>query len=316
MDDLSQISLSEISASKDPTWEQAKLTVSKYLVLPGALTSLIRKGWAERVSLEDFSKQVSMSGLSPECLIAAAEVPIDPDHSARETLEIAVQTLGVRFSSIVLATQASIVSMLRAKPRTGWKTHCEKTIADIEVGYKLGIKVGDLGVESGMLLGLAYRLGLGIMLSIDADRFQKYRSLEGVTGKVDPKVAIKFYGCEHYQLSALAIQSLGFGPHSAFGVALGLGDLRPQHITIPNETKQWKAGMQWLIALAQGRNYPAEPELRNMFDQIRPPKENQPKNLLLEELYTEVARIRSKGSSWLWHIPAKNYEELASKYQL
>lgn len=303
-------------ASKDPTWNKARELVSNHLRLSGALTSLIRKAWAGRISIDDFTKQSSMVGISPECIIQASEIYIDPELSARDILEQAVTTLGVKASALVLATQASIISMLITRPRVGWKNHCQHTINDLEIGYKLGARVGDIGIENGMLMGLAYRLGLGLMLSIDPESYQKYRASENNLGIGNAKLARELFGCEHYQLSALAVQTLGFGHHTAFGIALGLGEISPQHISIPKETLYWRAGMSWVCALAQGRNYPANLDLRYMFSAIAPAKENQPKNLILEQLYTEISKIRSKNSAWIWHIPAGSYDELKKKYNL
>jgi len=240
--------LDESPSSKDPTWEEAQRIVVSQLLIPSPLLNLVRNSWSGVLAPDAFIRMSGFTGLNPSCLLDAAELPNDGSTPRSQDLLRAVQTLGIRFSAVVLAVNVTVRCVLKSKPGSGWKDLLVKLANDMEIGYKLGVRVGDIGLEGGLLLGFSNYAGVGLLSSAKKEEFKTWKRDLAKFGKLGRKKEIEIFGCEPYQVSALTLQHLGFGTDLAFGVALALGGLNPKHISVDPSIMRWRAGLEWLAA--------------------------------------------------------------------
>jgi hypothetical protein len=300
----------------DPTWEVAQEIVEEGLRFPSPLINLIRNSWSGLIAPDEFIKFLGFTGLNPACLIDAAEMPTDGATPRTADVAHAVQTLGIRFSSVVVGVNVCVRNVLKRKPGPGWRSLLHNLATDMEIGYKIGVRVGELGLEGGLLIGFFPYAGLGILSAVCPEEFKLWNRETKKYGTLGRKRVVEIFECEPYQVGALVLQQLGFGTEIAFGSALAVGKLNPKHISIDNGAKRWKAGYEWVHALKDGRNYPADVGIRKFFPAITPPTDRTKKNPMLEVLYTEVGKMRHEGSTWTWHLPKPGYERTKEAYEL
>ncbi len=295
---------------KDPSWAHAQDITAYFLKIPGPLLNIIRNSWSGILKPDEFVKYLGFTGLNPSCLLDAAEIPIDGQAANADSVHQAVHTLGVRFAAFVLATNVTVRTVLKGRPPigSGWKELLQTTATDMEIGYKLGLRLETIGFEGGMILGFARYAGLGLLSIAHKDSYKIWKREFQRQGYVDRDLELQLFGCEPYQVSALVLQTLGLGTEIAFGSAIALGRLDPKHLQVEPNVMKWKSCYEWLLALKEGRNYPGDLEIRNFFPKIVPPKDRNQKNTVLEVLYTEVAKIRRDGSRWTWHLPKPGYD--------
>jgi hypothetical protein len=300
------------STVTDPTWVEALTIVRRQLPVPSHITNLIRCGWNGMIEPVEYIKVIGFSELNPNALLTAAEFDMDQKLDAA-AVEHAISYLGIRFSAVVLAINYTTQSFLKHNPPAGWKKLLREMITSIEIGYKLGGHVSDLGVEGGALIGFTRHAGLGILMADKPKEFSKYNAMARKRAKYQNQEEMEIFGCSAFQVAALAIQQLGFGPEIALGTALGTGKLDPRHITVEVDALKWKAAYLWIDALREERNYPGELDMRNFFPAIRPAGSGE-RNMKLEILHADVGRIMREGSPWVWHLPKPGYEETQASF--
>ncbi|RMG42426.1 MAG: hypothetical protein D6719_06440 [Candidatus Dadabacteria bacterium] len=298
--------------SRDPSWQRAHDLVQKYFAIPAHVWRLFRHAWYGEAEPVDFLKVMSFARLNPLCLLYAAETYKPEEQATSESLEHAIHMLGIRLSSIVLAVNFATRKILASNPPPIWKDYTRELITLIEVGYHMGSRTPELGPEGGAMAGFSALIGEGVFLAENPRDYREYLRLK--TQKRVPEREKRNYqarvlGCESYQIASLTIQALGFGSEMALGVALGSGKLRIDHRDVEREVLRWWAAHDWVVALREGRNYPSRPELRQFFSELIPPRQGAPKNPSLEVLYTEIARIKTHGSTWIWHLPKPGYQD-------
>ncbi|MGI6523711.1 MAG: hypothetical protein ACOX2O_00220 [Bdellovibrionota bacterium] len=300
-------SLLKDSAQKDPTWDVAREIVAERMVMPNSLLYLIRSAWNGNIDITEFIRLVAFSGLNASCLLTAAELRTSGETPPLPLLEKAIDLLGIRFSGLVLAINATVRAILITKPPTGWRKLLEDMMTDIHIGYCFGNRSNELGTEGGALVGFSKMAGLGILMAHDPKSYRDYVALQRQSIKISSEGMLELFGCEPYQVSAMLLQSLGFGVHAAVGAACGLSKLNTDQIELNYTATKWRAAFQWIDALREGKDYPAELTARHAFPALKPPQDNTKKNIALETLYVDVVRVRQKGSHWMWHLPRPDY---------
>ncbi|MCB0317374.1 MAG: hypothetical protein KDD56_01360 [Bdellovibrionales bacterium] len=296
----------DIFSKNDPTWKRAMLVARKILKLNTQSWQLIKSGWLGSSTANDFKKILSFSELNPNCLITASGMNTPEFDKNADTLEHSINFLGSRYSAVILAINYTCNRVIKSKPKSHWKNIFEDMINTIEIGYLLGAKCKEIGLEGGALMGFARAAGLGLLLADNFDTFKKWHSMTG--GFENRELQIELFGCEAYQASSFALQVLGFGPEVALGAALGTGKLSPDHVSYPREVLMWRAAFEWIEALKSGKAFPEKRTIKNFFPELVPPTGNE-KNLNLEALYSEVANVKRNGCKWVWHLPKSSYEE-------
>ena len=296
-------------AAIDATWRKALDSVREHLPVPSSVSALFRQGWNMQLSPKEYFKHLSVSRLGTSCLIEAAELPAEEGQSYATSIDNSIQYLGVRYCSVVLAVGLVTRIVEKSDPPDSWNLLLSQMIANIEVGYKLGSRVRELGIEGGALVGFARSAGLAVLVLTDPEKFCDL--LRHKNGLTDGKLQQKLFGFEAYQASSFVIQQLGFGHEVAYGFALASGSLQIDHIELRREVLRWRAAYEWIEALRSGRNYPGHKDVRSFFSEINPDL-NGGRNLALDSLYAELSKIRTHGSSWIWHLPLQKREKLES----
>lgn len=312
--ELSQL-LNKVS-EPDPTWELARVCVQRHLSVPSTLPRLIKSGWEAQMSQADFMRLLGGCRLNAGCLLAAAQIMSDGRKPSAQDVTNALNSLGMGYAAVVIAVNVTTRLFLKSKPPPVWKSLLKEMMSSVEIGYILGSKIPNFGSAGGALMGFADHFGQ-ILLCLDNPKgFKEWRFQMNRAGKLGRKVEVDLFGCEPYQVAALAIQSLGFGVQTAVGTALGIGRLNPQYLELGPEVDCWRAALQWIGALRRGRDYPPDASMRDFFSEIAPHKDPQQKNLTLGVLYTEVAKVRSNGSDWTWHLPLPSYDATQEEWDL
>ncbi|MCB0337630.1 MAG: hypothetical protein KDD62_15045, partial [Bdellovibrionales bacterium] len=253
-------------------------------------------------------KLISNSDMNAACLLVAAGIPTYGDKPELKNVEAAIEKLGVRESTLILAVNFAVRLMLKTKPIVCWDDLLKRLMDNIEIGAIMGEQVEAIGRETGMLAGFMSYAGLLPFLAHDLVALKKYQELEKKHGTIGKKILLELFQCEPYQVGALVIQRLGFGVSAACGAMLALGGLKAEHLSFPEEIIRWKAIVAWVEALRAGRNYPKEVELRTMFQALTPEKPGGPKNPVLSNVYIQVAKVKRNGSEWMWHLPRPDYD--------
>ncbi|MCB0353906.1 MAG: hypothetical protein KDD64_10290 [Bdellovibrionales bacterium] len=303
------------SLEHDPTWQYAYMLVRQELPVPSHVYRLFRAGWIGESSSNDYMKVMSFSKLQPNCLLQASEVDMSNVSSGRGAIEHAISYLGARLSCVVLAVNFSTRLVLTKKPPIGWKSALGDMMRDLEIGYRFGAKAPDIGVEGGALAGFGRHIGLLLLMAAQPASFKKYQAILREKRKPTREEERAFFQCEVYQVAAFVIQQLGFGTEEALGIALSYSGLKTTSMDLDERVMRWKAASDWIGCLSDGRNYPADKQAKDFFPQLTPPKSGE-RNVSLEVLYTEIAKIRSHGSEWLWHLPKGSYDETREHYKL
>lgn len=293
-------------ASKDPSWQRALTIVQLRLALSAPNWNLIRLAWTGSLEHRELIRSLSFGRLHLNCLLEAAGLTSAASPPDATLLGRALEALGVRYTSVIVGINLTCAAVLSTKPPSMWKRLFQEMMNWVEIGYHLGAKVPEIGLEGGALMGFSRYAGLALLLAENATAFKKW--FTHPKGAAQP-FPVAVFGCDPFQVSAFTLQQLGYGHEAAIGAALGGTRLKPKSGEYSKQTMYWHAALKWIEALREGRNYPADPEVRHIFPAIAPAKEGQGRNLTLEVLYTEVAKVRSDGSAWLWHLPRPSYEE-------
>lgn len=304
------------TSEADPTWEEAKYYVLECLRLPTNLVRLVKGGWNGQLDLVEYLHLIGHCRINVGCLLEAAQIKSDGRRPDVTYLKKALESLGLMYGSVVVAINVVTRLALKSKPPAQWKSLVKEMMSAIEVGYRFGSKVSEISPAGGALMGFAEYFGPLVFMIAKPKEFKEWRLHYKKHGRVGRRLEIKLFGCEAYQVAALGLQSFGFGTEVAVGAAIGVGELNPQHVTLDRKIVRWKAAQKWIEALRLGRDMPADPKLREVFSEIMPPKKRSEKNLSLSVLYAEVARVKSLGSDWTWHLPYPSYEKTEEEWRL
>lgn len=295
-----------LSLQMSESWDRASQMVNRNLKISANSSHAIHTAWAGLCDNANFKRIVGLSDLSAKSLLKAAATWTNPEEQPPTTFDDILRVLGLPLSASVLAISAACRALLAKKPPVLWAKLSRRMMTEVEIGYYLGMRVLSLGPAAGMVVGAAYYLGIMIML---AENEKGARELLGdsLILKAGPNQISRF-GCEAFQLSAFALQKLGFGVEISFGAALAAGGVDVTQLGLDDEVKRWLAAHSWITALRDGRGYPPELEYRELFHEIMPAADG--KNPTLGMLYTNVSSAKNEGSNWTWHIPHNSYEEL------
>jgi hypothetical protein len=295
----------------DPTWECALELVRNTLDIPSVLPPLVKNSWAGIYETKDFMHGMGFPGSSPRALMRAAEVASDTAQETPADVARAVSILGVQYSSVVVAINfVCRAALLQRPPEALWAPLFRDMMTAIEVGYHFGCRAADIGAAGGALMGFSRTAGRSVLLAHDVKRFSHWCSSE--SGDVSRRKALELFGCEPYQVGALTIQQLGFGPEMALAVALASGHLHHELIEVVPTVSRWKAAFHWIDALQRGAPFPDDSESRIAFHHLLQAAGPGEPTDSRTDLHTQLAQLARNSSSWLWHLPKGSYEETAA----
>ena len=297
--------LLEQSGQSEPTWRQAGETVRKLLNVPTHVAGLFRAGWMGQAQPKETIKVLGFSRLNPACLLNAAGLHSSESNPEGADIEHSLQILGPRFSSVVLAVNLLCRQVLATKPPLLWRKIFEEMMTSIELGYRIGSRVFDLGVHGGSLAGFALNAGHALLLASQPRLYRDWTNSQKAGVRMSEA---DFFGCSAYQVASLAVQQLGFGHQIAIGIACGGGGIREASFKMTDEILFWKAAYLWVEALRSGKQAPADRSVAGVFSELSRERQGD-KNSLLEVICTETGSLRQTPSNWTWHLPRPGYQE-------
>lgn len=300
--------------AEDPSWDIARSITERYLRVTPHDWRLIRQSWQGQLTVKELLRMLGFTHFNVKALLRAAMAdnsssPSTPGANAEPpTIEQALTSLGVRYSILVLTVNYVATNTLRTKPPPLWKGLFKDMMTNVEIGYRFGSRASMLGHEGGALMGFALSVGRLLLMAHDGKVFAKLSREDKFE---DANVQLEHFGCQDYQIASFVMQQLGFGTPIAIGTVLALGNLDVSRLDFGNndEAFGWRAAVLWIRALKEGRNYPGDLKMRSFFPELTPPRDRGTPNRTLEVLYTELARVKSYGSSWTWHLPKGSYDD-------
>lgn len=298
----------EDSYLSEPSWKHAYQIAQDLLQVPSTVRQFVRSAWTGSLTPDAAMKLLSFSRFHLPALLEAAELGNEESPSKSELVERSLGFLGLKYSAAVLGINYCCRAALLAQPPPIWKGLFHEMMTHIEIGYKFGAKVADVGLEVGSVAGFSQNIGLAILLAKDPKGMRTWRQVHKKDKEQAKEMMASIFGCEAYQVSASVLQQVGFGAEAAVGTGLASGNLDPKEVTYSAEILRWKAAFHWVYALRSGLSYPGNLESRNLFPEVIPAQPSQNRNVILEVLHTEVAKIKDRGSDWTWHLPRKTYE--------
>ena len=295
-------------SAKDPTWLKAQDIAQTYLKVHNSAWQLIRSSWNGGLDMREFIRMLGFSRMNLLCLFDAAGLLDAGGPLDASLVEQALQNLGARFCSVILGINHTCGAVLSSSPPPLWRKLFVEMMTWVEIGYRIGARTPMLGVEGGSLIAFSRHAGSLLLMTAEPAGFRKWMAI----ARPSTETTVDLMGCEPYQVSAMVLQQLGYGHQMAIGAAVANGRLNPRFMPVDETTMIWKAALLWIEALREGRGYPASPEMRQVFPEIAPSRESGMENPILKVLYTEVAKPRSEGSKWTWHLPKPDYDQTAA----
>jgi hypothetical protein len=262
---------------------------------------------------KEFIKLFTFSHLPPSCLLQAGQANPNQVFSL-EQLSNAVQNLGVPLASVIVGINFSCSNaLLRGSdplnstppyPCTLWKKICIELMTFVELGYRFGSKVRELGPAAGCLAGFGVGCGMLVALKEAPEQMDEW-----ISQPLPRPSLLEYLGAELSQVSGFMIQQLGYGHEAALGAAFGSGTYSKATLAVSPDSLVWIGASRWIEALRHSRNYPREVALRSIFPSITPPTPGSGiRNATLEALYADVGAVVREGSKLTWHLPKSSYE--------
>lgn len=303
---------SQAMDDRDTSWERALDAVRSTLRVPSALSTLIRGSYAGIIMPKDFMRLLGFPGCNSAALVRAAHMQPAKEQPNTEELEAAVDQLGVRSAAVMLSINFVCQSVLDSSPPEKlWTPIMRDMMNEVEVGYHFGMSADSLGPEAGMLVGFSQWAGLAVLLGRNHRDFSDWID----AGSPERSQQLMAFGCEAYQAGSLVLQQLGFGADIATAAAISVGELQAGLIEASPKIQTWRAARQWVRALSNGENYPADKASQEAFPELILPvmselgRDATPEHLAM--LFETVAKVRNEKSRWTWHLPKPSYEDSA-----
>lgn len=128
------------------------------------------------------------------------------------------------------------------QPFTEFSARVQK---QLEIGYEVGSGVAQIGPERGMLASGIRAVSYGLYMIKDFDEYSKLMNRFAADNKLsDLSLEEERFGCNHLQISAVLMQSMGFGVSASIGIGLGLDVKLEGKISLEEESTLFKlAGM-------------------------------------------------------------------------
>jgi hypothetical protein len=293
----------------DDSWSVA-LSVVRGVHIPPALSQLLRGCQGGVVAPEDLLRVIGSKGLSPRSIVRAAQISDHTSPVSTKEIMAAVDMLGVKASSIILAINCVCEQILSSGPALRlWAPMFKEMMSEIELGYHVGSSVEQLGIEQGMLVGFSRLAGLGVLLKSSPDSYEEWHARTSFV--LNPTETLEAFGCEPYQVSSLLMQQLGLGIEVALATASTLGQIDSTIIESKPLFATWRATSDWIGALRSGAWEPESSASRELFWQLSsvPGAPLLPSHI--SALRDQATAIRSGNSQWTWHLPLSTYEETA-----
>lgn len=281
----------------DQSWETARNVAKECLSPPSALSRLIRNSWNGSMTAKGIVEILVGIPLPPTPFIRAAQL-FDP---AAADLESSIGALGFRGAASVAAVYFSCAALTSLGDSERARAATLQSVADsIEIGYHFGLSASPIGPDVGILIGFAQSIGPAL-LSL-RHRLSAEEARNVMRGAIPSTQLLAQFECEPYQVSALALQRLGFGVDFASAATMALGNPNMELISNNADANAWSAASEWISALILGRAKPRRHCAAAYFPDLSAAEsEGTELPLHLQMLNSCVDAVRDGHSAWTWH---------------
>ena len=144
-------------------------------------------------------------------------------------------------------------------PGQVWSKLASEINGQIEIGALLGNKIPAIGKGRGVLVGSIRYIAFGLLASQDEHGFKKYkRHLNSSNLLSDLSMEVSGWGCNHLQIAAILLQTLGMGIAAAKGTATVATPLSIEQLEMDSDTLAWYAGARWIESMIEKECAPPE----------------------------------------------------------
>jgi len=131
-----------------------------------------------------------------------------------------------------------------------WLVLSQEFRAQLQVGIHVGRQIPSLGAARGLLAGGLRSLALAVMVRKDNKLFREYRRvIHRKNVLFDIPTELELWGCNHLQISAVILQSFGFGISAAKGLGVGLYPNSLLDSVLDEPGKLWRDSALWIEAV-------------------------------------------------------------------
>lgn len=157
-------------------------------------------------------------------------------------------------ASVVAATHLHRLTGKKVSPKI-WGDVVEEVNFQMQTGILVGAAVPAISRSVGLLMGAVRTIAFALVASSDETKFRAFRRELVRRDKLyDTDGELQTWGCHHLQVSALVIQSLGYGIAPATGIAASEMPAAEDGPVV----LQWFAARRWIESMLEEEKVPAE----------------------------------------------------------
>jgi hypothetical protein len=158
-------------------------------------------------------------------------------------------------ASVIAATHLHRMTAKKVPPKI-WQDVADEVNIQMQTGIHVGTEVDSIGRPIGLLMGAVRYLAFALVASTNESIYRNFRrELVGKDKLFDTRGELAAWGCHHLQVSALVVQSLGYGIAPATGIA---ADSMPDAVEAGEMAQRWFAARRWIESMLEEERIPVE----------------------------------------------------------
>lgn len=233
-------------------WDNARRYASLLDPIPSSVSGAIKELWSnyeDSLVLSQFKmserslryiKRVEKSAIliTPLYFAATALFPEQFEELKEDNATVALsEILGPGLFASLLALVYMHRRLNKLAPAEEWDSLSKEYVLNMEVGYLVGSATSQIGAAIATLVGGIRFAALATLLIRDAEQYKRYRNLK--KSSFDIEFEHERWGCDHGQISAYLLKSLGF-PLDAQQVCFALRRAEEDLSQINKEFVKWR----------------------------------------------------------------------------
>lgn len=157
----------------------------------------------------------------------------------------------------------------RFAPKDIWGNIEKNAVQECELGGYLGEAIGDIGLGTGMLIGLLPQIAISLLAKYKPEEYKTYSEYIKKTGQINNlRKEQELFGTTHADIAGLMLSLTGFGPAYSSLFSDGLRFKNQEVISENKEAAKFRAAALWLESLINKKEALANPpEGYNLSDQ-------------------------------------------------
>lgn len=177
-----------------------------------------------------------------------------------------------------------------------WETLSKAFLANTEIGFILGSAIPQVGAADGVLIGGIRFAALASFMLRSSEHYEKIKKNKH---KPDVQNEMQTFKCNHCQISAIILQSLGFSG-STFDYSKALNFTNTELLT-DKRLNSWRTAINIIDSIKEKSYQLKDSSLKRSF------RDNTASHL--ENLQTQILHVLKNGSSFTW-ITRNSHDDL------